>query len=245
MERALKELRRQRTRMLLVNLAYFLALLAVGGAVFLGNSSGGWLLAAACVAGYLLLVRPARQRYVSAVRREVLCRVVCAPLTDVRYEPGEGVGAEAVREAFPTLAEGGAFMSREHITGQAGALRVEAADVTFPILEEGRRAMFNGALMRLTWPGSVFPALSADAGELQGLSLPKGQRELLESLNEFIPGSLYLRSERETLTLLLRGRFLALHVNPLMQLNERTLGSNPFPELEQAVRLARLMARRS
>lgn len=241
MERALKELRRRRVWMLLANLAYFLALLAVGAAVFLGNGAGGGLLAAVCVAGYLLLVRPMRQRYVAGVRREILCRTVCAPLTDVCYAPKEGVEAETVREVFP-MADDGAFMSREHITGRTGSLRAEAADVTFPIREEGRRAMFSGALVRLTWPGSEFPPLSVDAGGLQGLSLPRGQRELLEKLNEFIPGSLYLRAKGETLTLLLRGRFLALRVNPLMQLSERTLGSNPFPELEQAVHLAKLMA---
>ena len=48
-----------------------------------------------------------------------------------------------------------------------------------------------------------------------------------------------------TLPLLLRGRFLGFRINPLMRINEATLGVNPFPELAQALRLARLMRRRS
>ena len=43
----------------------------------------------------------------------------------------------------------------------------------------------------------------------------------------------------------LRGRFLGFRINPLMRINEATLGVNPFPELAQALRLARLMRRRS
>lgn len=65
--------------------------------------------------------------------------------------------------------------------------------------------------------------------------------ELVESLGELIPGSLYLKAGGETLTLLLRGRFLGFRVNPLVQISEQTLGANPFPELRQAMQLARLM----
>ena len=75
----------------------------------------------------------------------------------------------------------------------------------------------------------------------KALKLPKQQMELVEKLGELIPGSLYLKAGGETLTLLLRGRFLGFRVNPLMQISEQTLGANPFPELGQVIQLARLM----
>ena len=132
-------------------------------------------------------------------------------------------------------------MSREHITGNCGTMAVEMADVTFPIIEDGRNAMFSGAFVQLAWPGADFAPTTVKAGETGSLGLPKQQMELVESLGELIPGSLYLKAGGETLTLLLRGRFLGFRVNPLVQISEQTLGANPFPELRQAMQLARLM----
>lgn len=89
-------------------------------------------------------------------------------------------------------------------------------------------------------PGADFAPVTVKAGETGSLSLPKQQMELVESLGELIPGSLYLKAGGETLTLLLRGRFLGFRVNPLVQISEQTLGANPFPELRQAMQLERL-----
>ena len=217
--------KRQRVRMILVNLAYFMVLLLLGVLLFLQNDAAGvtgYLLVAACLAGYLLLVRPMSKRYVNAVREAILRYAVCAELTDFNQQSKSGVTAEAVRACGLVPASADTFMSREHITGNCGTMAVEMADVTFPIIEDGRNAMVK-------------------AGETGSLSLPKQQMELVESLGELIPGSLYLKAGGETLTLLLRGRFLGFRVNPLVQISEQTLGANPFPELRQAMQLARLM----
>ena len=69
MKEAVQTLKRQRVRMMLVNLAYFIVLLILGVLLFLKNAGGGaigYLLIAACLAGYLLLVRPMSRRYTDA-----------------------------------------------------------------------------------------------------------------------------------------------------------------------------------
>lgn len=244
MTEAVQALRRQRMRMMLVNLVYFIVLLLLGVLLFLKNAAAGtagYLLAAACLAGYFLLVRPMSRRYVNAVREAILRYAVCAELTGLEYRPKSGVAAEAVRACGLVPASADAFVSREHVAGNCGTMAVEMADVTFPIIEDGRNAMFSGAFVRLTWPGANFAPVTVRAGETRDLSLPGQQMELVEKLGELIPGSLYLKTGSETLTLLLRGRFLGFRVNPLMQISEQTLRVNPFPELGQAVLLARLM----
>ena len=63
-------LRRRRTGILLLNLGYFLGLLALGTLVFLAGSgpAAAYLLIAFCVAAYLLAVRPVTRRYTAALR---------------------------------------------------------------------------------------------------------------------------------------------------------------------------------
>lgn len=244
MTEAIQALRRQRVQMMLVNLVYFLALLTLGMLLFLTDAVGsvlGYLLVAVCLGGYFLLVRPMSKRYVNAVREAVLRYSVCSVLTNFRHQVKEGVSAQTVRASGLVTASADNFLSREHITGSCATMAVEMADVTFPIIEDGRNAMMSGAFVQITWPGAEFAPVTVKAGQLEELSLPKQQMALLEALGELIPGSLYLKAEGETLTLLLRGRFLSFHVNPLVQINEKTLGANPFPELEQAIKLARLM----
>lgn len=245
MKEAVQTLKRQRVRMMLVNLAYFIILLVLGVLLFLKNAGGGavgYLLIAACLAGYLLLVRPMSRRYTAAVRDAVIRYTVCGELSSCDYQPKSGTTLEKVQVCGLVPASSRkAFMSREHITGCAGTMSVELADVTYPIVEDGRNAMFNGVFVQLVWPGANFTPVTVKAGEWDGLKLPKQQLELVEKLGELIPGSLYLKAEEETLTLLLRGRFLGFRVNPLMQVSEQILSANPFPELGQAVQLARLM----
>lgn len=245
MAESLAALRRRHTGVLLLNLLYFLALLALGILFFLKGFGGmaAYVLAALCVVGYLFLVRPMQKRYVSAVREAILRHTVCAGLDGLTYQPKGGVTAEDVQAAeLFSIIRSNAFISREHITGQAGPVRVELADVTFPIVENGLNAMFSGAFVELTWPGTVLPEMTVRANET-GTTLPKQQMALVQELGELIPGSLYLQSGGEKLTLLLRGRFLGFPVNPLLPVSRRILQANPFPELEQALRLVRLMRR--
>ena len=136
MTQAVQTLKRRRVGMMLVNLAYFAALLAVGTLLFLKNAAAGaagYLLVAACLAGYLLLVRPMSKRYVEAVREAVLREAVCGEWTEVSYAPKGGVAAEKVRACGLVPASADSFMSREHVTGTCGTMAVEGSHFTFPI----------------------------------------------------------------------------------------------------------------
>lgn len=240
----MESLRRRRTGIILLSLGYFLCLLAVGTAVFLNDAGPvtAYGLIAFCAAVYLLLVRPAIRRYTGAVREAVLEHVVCQDLEGFCYSRKEGISPQVVRDSG-LLADnsGKAFASREHITGHKGGMEVELADVAFPIEEESQNSMFNGACLCLRWPGADFPAVEVRQGNLEGLQLPKGQMELLEDLGALIPGSLYLRAGGESITVLLRGRFLGSPINPLMPVTEQSMAVNPFPEAERLLALASLM----
>lgn len=243
MTETLQTLKQKRVRMMLLNLAYFLALLVLGALIFLkGMGGAAYLTAAICVAVYLLTVRPVSRRYTAAVREAVLRYGVCGDLTDICYEPKGGVTAEQVRASgLMPASTRGAFMSREHLTGYSGTLSVELADVTYPIVENGLNTMFSGTFVQLNWHGVNFAPVIVKAGNLDGLELPRAQMELLQEMGRLIPGSLYFRTEGDTLTVFLRGRFLGFRLNPLMEIEEKTLRSNVFPELKQAMQLARLM----
>lgn len=240
----MESLRRRRRRIILLSLGYFLGLLAVGVAVFLKDAgpAAAYGLIALCVAVYLLLVRPAVRRYTKAVREAVLEYVVCRDLEGFRYSHKEGISPRVVRDSG-LLADNSekAFVSREHITGHRDGMELELADVAFPIVEESQNSMFNGACLCLHWPGADFPAVEVRQGKLEGLRLPKNQMELLEDLGALIPGSLYLRAGGESITVLLRGRFLGSPVNPLMPVTEKSMAVNPFPEAGQLMTLAGLM----
>lgn len=246
MDESLAALRRRHTGILLVNLLYFLVLLTLGVLFFLkgAGESAAYALAVLCAAGYLLLVRPAQKRYTSAVREAVIRHAVCAELDDFSYDPKDGAAAAAVQAAglFSGIPSG-AFVSREHTAGRTGSIQAELADVTFPIVEDGLNTMFSGAFLELTCPGARLPEVTVRAGDISGLQLPGQQLALIKTLGELIPGSLYLRSGGEKLTLLLRGRFLGFPVNPLLPADGRTLQANPFPELNQALQLVQLMKR--
>lgn len=243
MAETLRMLKQKRVKMMLLNLAYFLTLLALGTLIFLKGLGGvAYLLVAACVTAYLLVVRPVSKHYTSAVREAVLRYGVCGDLADICYEPKGGVTAKQVQASgLVPASTNKSFVSREHLTGRSGNLLVELADVTYPIVENGLNTMFSGAFVQLNWRGANFAPVTVIAGDLSGSQLPRAQMELLREMGSLIPGSLYLRAEGNTLTVLLRGRFLGFRVNPLMAIQEKTLESNVFPELKQAVQLARLM----
>lgn len=243
MSERLQELRRKRLVVILASLAYFAALLAVGVLVFLRGTAFGWLLVLVCAAAYLLLVRPILVRYQSALRGAILAGSVGRRLSGYRHDPSSGVSQERLASTGLVPRPLRAMHSREHIQGRAGSMPAELADVTFPIRENGRNAMFSGCYLGLTCPGADFAPLRVEAGDLQDLRLPKQQREALEALGALIPGSLYLSMEGERLDILLRGRFLGFPVNPLLPVTEKSLSADPMPELAEAIRLAQLCRR--
>lgn len=246
MKEALASLKRQRLQMMLLNLAYFLLLLVAGAMIFLrGIGPAGYGLAAGCLILYLLLVRPVSRKYTDRVRGEVLRFGSCAELEDFSHHPRQGLDREKLQD-IPLVAQTGSqvFMSREYLTGSAGPIAAELADVTFPIWENGRNAMFSGSCIRLYVPGGNLPEISVESGDLAGLDLPAEPMKALERMNELIPGSLNLYAGGSTVTVLLRGRFLAFPVNPLSNITDKTLRSDMYPELKEALRLARWLNRK-
>ena len=236
----LPALRQKRLAVFLVNLIYFAALLAVGVLAFLRSAACAWVLALLCAAIYLLVVRPIVSRYKASLREAILALTVGRELTHYSYAPKSGVSGDRLESTGLVPAPLQAMHSREHIQGRAGMMDVELADVTFPIRENNRNAMFSGCYLGVTCPGAAFPACRVEAGRTETAALPKKQRELLERLGGTIPGSLYLRMEGERLDILLRGRFLGFPINPLMPVTEKTLSADPLPELAEAIRLAQL-----
>ena len=174
----------------------------------------------------------------------ILAATLGQELEDYTYQEKGGVTARQVQESglLPTTSPK-SFYSREHITGRQGPIQVEAADVTFPIQEGKFNAMFSGCYIRLTWPGADLPALTVRRGALGGLSLPVKQKAILDEMCGYIPGNLYLHVGGERAELLLRGRFLGFRINPLMPVDEANWNHSPLPELDQALRLVRLMGR--
>ncbi len=245
MDEAVRSLKGRRIGILVLNLAYFAALLVLGFLLFRRNMTGPVLYGAVvlCVAAYIFGVRRASKSYTRSLRDAILRYAVCAGWEDVRHEAKSGVSrAMAMESGLVPSTSDTVFMSREHITGTAGPIRAELADVTFPIGEGGRNAMFNGCFIRLTWPGARFDPVTVRGGQIDG-ELPAAQRRAVEELGSCIPGSLYLRTEGDRLDILLRGRFLGFPVNLLMPVTEKSLTADPLPEVGQSVRLARLLRR--
>ena len=63
------------------------------------------------------------------------------------------------------------------------------------------------------------------------------QKKILTDLCSFIPGNCYLHMEGEQADLLLRGRFIDYRINPLLEIVEKTLTSDPLPEVKQVIKL--------
>ncbi|MEM5780262.1 MAG: hypothetical protein AAGU02_03850 [Lawsonibacter sp.] len=240
MEVRLRLLRRKQLGMILVNLAYFIAILTVGALVFLRGTGHAYLLVLACVAAYLLIVRPVVGRYRQALRTEILAATLGRRLTDYCYHPESGVDRKCLEASGLVPAPLPALHSREHILGKTDGLEIELADVAFPVRVQNRNEMFSGCYIGLTCPGAGLPACRVEAGTLKEGAVSERQRELVEKLGALVPGSLYLRMEGERMDLLLRGRFLGFRINPLTAATERNLTTNPLPELDDAIQLAKL-----
>ena len=246
MKEAAAALNRRRTLVLAANLGYFLALAALGFFLFFRSRSAAvYVTALAALAVYLLLIRPMTERYKAALRGEILRNGVCGGFTDVTYAPREGFKAADFLESglVNTLSEK-AFLSREKVTGRRGELRMEMADVTFPVRENGLNNICSGLYIRMSRPGAAFPAVTVRAGQTDETPLEGRALALLKEMASFVPGSLYLNTEGDTLHIFFRGRFIAFRINPMMQITESTLRVDPLPETDQALRLALMLARK-
>ena len=159
-------------------------------------------------------------------------------LDESLYTPKGGIKPGYITDAgFVNVITEQGFLSRELIEGESGDIQVEIADVTFPIRENGLNKMFSGCMMHLTVPGANMELLDVKAGDVSHIA-PGRERNLVTKLGEFIPGSLYLHREGEKLDILLRGRFVGFQINPLGEVHESTLTSDPLPELGTALKLA-------
>lgn len=238
-EEKVKELQKRRVRMILTNLLYFIALLIIGLIMFFKNA-GAWIYVpiAAIIVFYLLVDRPMLKGFEHDLRESILRFGVMSRLDEAVYMPKEGVPQHYITDAgFINVIADKAFLSRELIKGRAGSAEIEIADVTFPIREGGLNKMFSGCLIHLEDRNADYPKLDISAGDVSGM--PEGkERRLVKKLGEFIPGSLYLHRDGQVMDVLLRGRFIGFQINPLGEVHESTLKSDPLPELKQVIELA-------
>lgn len=243
MGEVLSALRRQRAAVLSANLVYFLALLFLGVNLFLRDvGTALWYFALPALAAYFLLVRPMTKRYQCALRGAILKYGVCSGLSEMTYDPKKGFSAEEfLASGLVTTVSSKAFLSREKVTGRRGALSLEMADTTFPILENGRNAMSSGLYVRLSRDGASFPEFTVRAGQTGEAVLPANAAALLREMASFVPGNLYISSRGDTMHVFFRGRFIGFQINPLADLSEKTLQANPLPEADQSLRLALML----
>lgn len=241
MKETVAKLKKARLMVLLANLVYFLAVLALGFLIFV-KGRGGLLygLAAVAVVAYLMLIRPLTSRYKRTAREGLLRENVCRDMNDFSYRPKEGFTAQEFRESGLMAGDTGkAFLSRELVTARRGGIRLKMADVTFPVKKDGLNAMFNGLLLHVTNDGVTFPELSltSDGPDAPVLT---AARSLLEQLR----GEFRLLSGSQGLYLLLRGRFVGFPVNPLLHITEKTMQVSLLPEADCAMRLAQVLSMR-
>lgn len=242
MKAAVAQLRKKRLMVLLANLLYFLAVLALGFLIFV-KGQGGLLygLVAAALIAYLALVRPLTARYKRSAREALLRENVCRGMKDFTYAPKEGFTAAEFQSAGLMPGDAGkAFLSRERVTARHGTLKLEMADVTFPVKVNGLNAMFNGMLLRITSEGAEFPQLRLD-GENWGTA-PVGP-EARAALDEMKArgGQFLLQAGEYTMYLLARDCFIGFPVNPLLNITEKTMQAELLPEVRCAIHAAQAL----
>lgn len=100
MKETVAKLKKARLTVLLANLIYFLAVLALGFLIFV-KGRGGLLygLVAAALAAYLALIRPLTARYKRTARESLLRENVCRGMSDFTYLPKAGFTAWEFQEA--------------------------------------------------------------------------------------------------------------------------------------------------
>lgn len=232
-------LQKRRVKMILTNLAYFTALLIIALIMFFMNA-GQWIYIpiAAVLIFYIFVDRPMLKGFEQDLRAAILKHGVMKRLDESLYTPKGGIKPGYITDAgFVNVITEQGFLSRELIEGRSGDIHVEIADVTFPIRENGFNKMFSGCMMHLTVPDANMELLDVKSGDVSHIA-PGRERNLVTKLGEFIPGSLYLHREGEKLDILLRGRFVGFQINPLGEVHESTLTSDPLPELGTALKLA-------
>ena len=238
MKETVAKLKKARLTVLLANLIYFLAVLALGFLIFV-KGRGGLLygLVAAALAAYLALIRPLTARYKRTARESLLRENVCRGMSDFTYLPKAGFTAREFQEAGLMAGDTGkAFLSRELVTARKGSFRLKMADVTFPVRKDGLNAMFNGLLLHITSDSAAFPELRRTSDD--ETDVPPAARALLEQL----PGEYSLRTGSQGLYLLLRGRFIGFPVNPLLHITEKTMETALLPEAAYGMRLAQVLS---
>lgn len=239
----LSELKKRRTILLLANIIYFLILLILGLFILVRGRRGIWYVAVAVtLLAYIFLIRPMISRYRQAIRREIIKNGVCREMEKTTYDPKAGFTVEEFRASgLVNTVSDKAFLSREKVSGRMGRLQFVMADVTFPIRENGRNAMSNGLYLKVTGENAEFPILTVRAGQTDNLQIQEKAASLLKEMTSFIPGNLYIQSQPHELHLFFRGRFVCFHVNPLMNITDNTLKTNPLPELQQSLQLAQAL----
>lgn len=235
----LQKLRKERILVFGCGIAYFLVLLAAGTLVFLKDVAYDNALVAGCLGIYLLAVRPVLSHYQRLLRRAMLEIHLGKYLNQLIYEPKQGFSQKELEETGLTPVPLKSYLSREKFRGKAGIFRVSAADVTFPFHNGNLNEMFNGCAVCLETDFGEFPPLRMEAGVWKAGEPDSRTQALAEEIGSLVPGSLYLNTQGNRMSVILRGRFLGYRINPLMDVSERTLSADPLPELKKILALAR------
>lgn len=242
MKAAFAQLRKKRLMVLLANLLYFLAVLVLGFLIFV-KGQGGLLygLVAAILITYLALVRPITARYKRFVREILLRENVCKGMKDFTYAPKEGfTAAEFQSSGLMPGDVGKAFLSREKVTARNDTLKLEMADVTFPVKVNGLNAMFNGMLLRITSEDAEFPPLRLDEENWETAMVPSEARKVLNQMKAR-EGQFILQVRAHTMYLLTRGCFIGFPVNPLLNITEKTMQTELLPEVRCGIHVAQAL----
>ncbi len=243
MEARIKALTRERTRVFCLCIGYFLLILAAGSLVFWKDASYAQILVVACVAIYLVLVRPMLSRYKGRLRRELLEIHLGKHLKNMTYDPKGGCSREDLEKTQLVPLPLDSFLSRELVKGRSGGFSVTMADVTFPIRVGSQNQMLSGCAIRVEAGQNQFRPLRVEAGEVLGGFPTEKEEVLLETIGSLIPGSLYVNAQETRLDVILRGRFLGWRINPLMEVTAGTLAYDPMPELKPVLDLARSLCK--
>ena len=243
-ELKVQALKKRRVRIILLNLIYFIALLCIGLVMFFRNA--GYLIyipAAAAVLVYIFFIRKMLKEYEYDLREAILRGSVLTHLESPTYDRRGGISYQYLIDAgFINVINASSYLSRELIRGTKADMDVQLADVTFPVREDGLNKMFSGCLIHIESGSAQFEQLDVKAGDHKAIS--DGElRRLVKKLGSFIPGSLYLHSEGNSVDILLRARFIGFQINPLGEVSGKLLESDPLPELGQALALAEKLKR--
>ncbi|MGM9605011.1 MAG: hypothetical protein ACI3XG_08085 [Faecousia sp.] len=240
-------LRQRRKKAAYANVLISLAALAVGILLvaFLWDSMG--LLCALpvllVVVIYRVILGILKAGLECDYRRVLLHESICPGWDSLTYSPRHGVEPATFLKSglFPHVRARDLFRV-EHVFGQVGPIEAELCDVDFPLTPEPEdKRRFTGCFLHLTCPGAQLPELRVCGGTPEDTGLHTKALMLVRELFKESQG-VYLSLHGDTMDVLLSGRILGFRPEMGQAPTEEDWKENPFPEVQTALKLIRLLA---